>query len=198
MLNVPPGCAALILIMIAIGFLQLVLGYQLDDYALRPGDFMAAPLAVHAIITLISYQFLHANALHLGVNVLMLLAFGSAMNRMVGTPRFILFYLLAGMLAALAHIAAYSDGVGALVGASGAISGVMGFVLWRIMRQPRRRLELLLLMLISQPVLAWAAGDMMGGEIAWLAHLAGFVFGIGVATIPQVTQKNRSIDGAGR
>jgi membrane associated rhomboid family serine protease len=197
MLNVPPGCAALILIIIVTGFLQLMLGYHFDDYAFRPIDFIAAPLAPHSIMTLLSYQFLHANLLHLGVNSLMLLAFGSAMNQMVGTPRFILFYLISGIVAALAHMVVYPGGTSALVGASGAISGVMGFVLWHILRQPNRCMTLMM-MLVIQPLLAWAAGDMLGGEIAWVAHLAGFAFGIVAAIMPKVIKKIRSIDDAGR
>jgi membrane associated rhomboid family serine protease len=65
-----------------------------------------------------------------------------------------------------------------MLGASGAISGAMGFVLWRVMNKPKMRIQLFILMAVVQPIMAWAAGTSLGGEIAWVAHLAGFVAGV--------------------
>ncbi|HCM84422.1 MAG TPA: rhomboid family intramembrane serine protease [Alphaproteobacteria bacterium] len=181
MFRIPSASGAMLLLLIAIYALQIITGFDITDYSVQPHQFWEDPLSLHHLLTLITYQFLHANLLHLGVNGLMLLAFGSAMARIVGSARFILLYLFCGIIAAVAHLFAYADQTSYLVGASGAVSGAMGFVLWGIIQHPRKRLQLILAILILQPVLAFASGTLFGGEIAWLAHVAGFAAGIGMA-----------------
>lgn len=164
--------------MLVVHLLQQFGGINTENYSLQPIAFWQAPLALHSLVTLFTYQFLHASWMHFGVNALMLLAFGSAMARMTNGPFFILFYLCCGVAAALAHIMVYADQAGYLLGASGAVSGAMGFVLWLSIQNKKRQLQLLLLIVIIQPILALASGDLLGGEIAWLAHVAGFITGV--------------------
>lgn len=180
--RIPPICLALLAVLLAAHLLPWLFHWDVSPFLLQPAAFWTAPLSLPNLLSLLSYQFFHAGFLHLGVNMGMLLAFGSAMERIAGPLKFLPFYLLFGVIAALAQAAAMPDSQGLLVGASGAISGAMGFVLWRMMRRrPRERLRLITAMLATQPLLAWVAGTSLGGNIAWVAHLAGFVAGIGMA-----------------
>ncbi len=181
MFRIPTACGALLFLILIVHMLQVFGGFDFTAYSVQPDLFRSAPFAPQHFMTLLTYQFLHANWMHLGMNSAMLLAFGSAMARITGGKIFILIYLICGIIAALAHIGVYADHAGYLIGASGAVSGAMGFVLWRVMRDPRARLKMLLVIAISQPVMALAGGAWTGGEIAWLAHLAGFAAGIGFA-----------------
>ena len=175
--NLPPATLILLSVLCALHLGHALLDFDITLYLLQPVTFWAAPLTPHNLFTLITYQFFHANWLHLGVNAGMLLAFGSAAERMTGSMRFPLLYLSCGVIAALVQAAVQPDSTGVLLGASGAISGTMGFVLWRLMHRPRMRAQLILMMVVVQPVLAWVAGTSLGGEIAWVAHLAGFAAG---------------------
>lgn len=181
--NIPPACAGLLLIILVVHLLQQFGGIDTESYSLQPLAFWQNPFSLHSLVTLFTYQFLHASWMHMGVNALMLLAFGSAMVRMTNGSFFILFYLFCGVIAAMAHILVYADQVGYLLGASGAVSGAMGFVLWLSIQNKKRQLQLLLLIVIIQPVLALASGDLLGGEIAWVAHVAGFIVGIVAAIV---------------
>lgn len=149
-------------------------------------------------LTLITSQFLHAGLLHLGGNMLYLWIFGNNVEEQMGHGRFIMFYLLCGILAALAQwfFARYSD-IPSL-GASGAIAGVMGAY---IIRFPRARILTLLPIFIFITVIRVPAYFFLGlwfvqqafygvaslgpdtnigmqnGGVAYWAHAGGFVFG---------------------
>lgn len=181
--NAPLSCIILLCLMLFAHLLQLFGIIDAAVYSVQPQEFWRAPLALHSIVTLFTYQFLHAGWLHLGVNTMMLLAFGSGMIRIVGSARFIIFYLVTGMLAALAHLLIYPESDGYLIGASGAISGAMGFVLWRMIRQPRKRMQLLFAIIITQLILMASGSALLGGDIAWAAHLAGFAVGIAASLV---------------
>lgn len=71
-------------------------------------------------------MFLHANLWHLGGNLLVLLVFGPSVEQALGGPRYGALYLLAGIAAAAAHVWVYPGSFSGLLGASGAIGGVMG------------------------------------------------------------------------
>lgn len=121
--------------------------------------------------------------MHLGINMLTLAAFGAPVERLLGVRRFVLFYLVCGVVAGLVHILVYPDSLDPVVGASGAISGVFGAVLM-LMRYVGSLTSLL-------PVAGiWIALNVFfgifggtpgaGGEsVAWVAHIAGFLFGLG-------------------
>lgn len=175
--RVPAACLAIIAVMLAVHLLQIFGWINAEAFAVQPVAFWAQ-LSLHQIITLFTYQFLHAGWIHFFMNAMMLLAFGSAMIRLVGSPRFVIFYLGCGVIAAFAYLCVYPDSPAYLVGASGAISGVMGFVLWHLVREPHRRVRLIIALVISQVILVVAGSSLLGGEIAWLAHAAGFACGI--------------------
>lgn len=151
------------------------------------------PTGIPVILTLITSQFLHGGIAHLGGNMLYLWIFGDNLENDMGHGRFLIFYLLCGVLAGLSQvmITAYS-GQNLLVpslGASGAISGVLGGY---ILQHPGRRVRVwILLGVYSIPAIIvvglWFVFQIMnsigtlGGEetggVAYAAHIGGFVAG---------------------
>ncbi|MFQ5890422.1 MAG: rhomboid family intramembrane serine protease [Gemmatimonadota bacterium] len=142
--------------------------------------------------TLITSMFLHGGWGHLIGNMWFLWVFGNNIEDSMGHFRFLLFYLLAGLIAAGAHILSVPGSGVPTVGASGAISGVMGAYL---ILYPRVRVYTLVIFVIFVRVFAlpafvllgyWfvlqlfmgAAGGSMGGGVAFWAHVGGFLAGV--------------------
>lgn len=161
----------------------------LQNFGVVPAYFSAA--------TLITSMFLHGSWMHVIGNMWYLWIFGDNVEDRFGHGRFIVFYLLAGMIAAGGQIAMDPHSILPTIGASGAIAGVMGayFVLY-----PRSRVHTLipffpfffevyeipaifllgfwfLMQLVSAGSIALTANT-NGGGVAFMAHVAGFLFGI--------------------
>jgi membrane associated rhomboid family serine protease len=171
---------------------ELVRGVPLDGGelgALPTGCTLAPvpdkPVRLAAFLSL----FLHADLLHLGGNMLYLWIFGNNVEDHLGHVRFLAFYLVCGLLATAAFTAVNAGSPITIVGASGAIAAVLGAYL---LLYPTARVRVLFLPLfflsIRMPALLvlglWfvfqlqdfeAAG--VGGGVAYLAHVAGFVAG---------------------
>ncbi len=145
--------------------------------------------------TLITHQFLHGDLLHLGSNMLFLWVFGDNMEEEWGHVRFLLFYLACGVAAALFQYAAEPASMIPMVGASGAIAGVLGGYLLLF---PRARIDLFLFLLIYFRLIptpawlvlgVWFALQIWGGVsapadeggVAYWAHAGGFIAGVLVA-----------------
>jgi membrane associated rhomboid family serine protease len=142
-------------------------------------------------VTLFTSMFLHGGLAHLGGNMLYLWIFGDNVERALGRTRFLLFYVLCGVAAGLAHIAANATSNLPTVGASGAISGVLGSYLVLF---PRNRVRVfvgygvstvpalvmlgfwVLIQLVSG--IGSVASTTETGGVAYLAHLAGFAAGV--------------------
>jgi membrane associated rhomboid family serine protease len=133
-------------------------------------------------------MFLHGSLLHLLGNMWFLWIFGNNVEDYLGKLGFILFYLLAGAAATVAHVLYEAGSVSPVIGASGAIAGVMGMylVLW-----PRARVISFVpfffffllplpafLVLVLWFVLQFFTGPNTG--VAWVAHVGGFAFGAAV------------------
>jgi membrane associated rhomboid family serine protease len=147
-------------------------------------------------LTILSSMFMHGSIGHIAGNMLFLGVFGDNVESRLGHFRFLLFYLLAGIFGALTHslgagIAALAGNGSALlepmVGASGAISGVLGAYL---MLFPGNRVYVLVFDFIPTALSAWfviglwfimqIGGGLSGwtsSGVAYLAHVGGFVFG---------------------
>jgi len=146
--------------------------------------------------TLVTYQFLHAGWLHIAGNLLLLFLAGPFIEDVWGRPLFLGFYLTAGVLGGLMHVGAQPDSLTPLIGASGAVSGIMGAFLVRYRRTRIRFFYLvgvfwrgtfsapawvmLPLWFALQLGLAMAAGH-GGGGVAYWAHVGGFTFGAAAA-----------------
>jgi membrane associated rhomboid family serine protease len=141
--------------------------------------------------TLVTSMFLHGGWAHLGGNMLFLWIFGDNLERLMGHARYALFYLLTGLAAGLAHIVFNSASTVPSVGASGAISGILGGYMLLF---PRNRVRVLtrggimavpafvmlglwiVLQLVSG-VGSMARTEETGG-VAYMAHIGGFVAGL--------------------
>ncbi len=171
----------------------LVIGFGMIPIVIN--DVVVQPIVwLPEEITFISYAFLHADWLHLGTNMLFLWIFGDNIEDALGHFRYLLFYIICAILAGLAHYYMNIDSNGPLIGASGAVAGVMGAY---VLLFPFARLWVIAKIVIPIP-LAIPAFWMLGvwiliqlfyafvasdGTVAWWAHVGGFVAGIIFAII---------------
>ena len=137
-------------------------------------------------LTLISGLFLHGGWMHLIGNMAYLWVFGDNVEDSMGHLRFLVFYLLCGILASTAHVVANPDSVSPLIGASGAVAGVMGAY---VMLHPKVKVLVLAfnripVFLPAYALLAgWLALQFYSAytapeeAVAWWAHIGGFVAG---------------------
>jgi membrane associated rhomboid family serine protease len=138
--------------------------------------------------TMFSSLFLHAGWVHLLGNLWFLWIFGEALEDDLGPGRFLAFYLFCGFFAGIFHVLAASRLTVPLIGASGAIAGVLGGYLVRLPKAPIRTLVFWRLKPETWQVPAyvllalWLAlqfyGLRQGGTVAWVAHLGGFLVGV--------------------
>ena len=142
------------------------------------------------LISPITYQFLHGGLAHLGINMLTLAAFGSGVERRLGSTRMLAFYLLCGIAGAYAQFAADPESPRVLIGASGAISGLFAAVLWFTVRQQGFWVVVGLWLLMN--VITGESDPIAGGSghIAWMTHLGGFVAGL--VLFPLFDRKSRA------
>jgi len=140
-------------------------------------------------LTLITSMFLHGGWMHLIGNMLFLWVFGDNVEDCLGHRRFMIFYLFSGIGGALAHALVNPGSVSPMIGASGAISGILGAYL---VLHPRAQVLVLAFMYIPvrlpafvilglwiglQMFNASVAGSADGGGTAWWAHIGGFITG---------------------
>lgn len=145
--------------------------------------------SAHALTTPFTALFVHGSWLHLLGNLLFLYVFGAMAEERMGRVRFALFYVGCGYVALVCYAAAHADSGQTLVGASGAISAVLGAFLYLF---PKARVTSLFPFLFFLPLrfpawivlvfwfaLQWAAaqGAGSGPGVAYLAHVAGFAAG---------------------
>lgn len=158
------------------------------------------PIAVvnlELVYGLVTHMFLHAGFMHLAGNMLFLWIFGDNLEEQMGRLRFLGFYLLAGLAAAGAQILAAPMSDVPMVGASGAIAGVLGGYLLMF---PRARVDILVIFVIffkvftlpawvmlglwfAMQILGGFTVDGAGGGVAYWAHAGGFLAGV-VLTLP--------------
>jgi membrane associated rhomboid family serine protease len=147
-------------------------------------------------LTLLVSMFMHGSLMHLVGNMLFLWIFGDNVEDDLGPARYTAFYLVTGLAAALAHVVStFAFGDNPFIpslGASGAISGVMGGYL---VMHPHRRVRVIILRVLTQvpayvAVGLWFAfqlisafgvigqGPQAGGGVAFMAHIGGFIAGV--------------------
>jgi membrane associated rhomboid family serine protease len=212
--NVPRSVTWIALLLIAVQVVRDLLPDELDltlllALAFIPARYSGAALElpggyVTAVTSFVTYMIVHSGWLHLGVNVLWMLAFGSAVARRMSGRDFLLFSILCGIAGALTHLALHFGDLTPVIGASAAISGQMAGAL-RLIFKPQR--------LPGEPALDYASTPAMSlketfsdkrmlgflvfwvalnayfglsavriagedGSIAWEAHIGGFLCGL--------------------
>jgi len=143
---------------------------------------------VHPPLTLLTAMFVHGGFLHLAGNMLFLWIFGDNIEDVMGHFRFIVFYLLVGLAASMTHVLADVNSLVPMVGASGAVAGILGayFVLF-----PRANVQTLVFLIFFVTVVRIPAVVFLGlwfvfqilssgssDGIAWFAHIGGFAAGV--------------------
>ena len=199
----------LIAINVVVFLHEMSLGSQLNSffqlYAVVPQELSASFAGtppnqpVPELATLITSQFLHGGLMHIAFNMLFLWTFGNNIEDSLGHVKFLLFYLLCGVLAGLTHWFFDMQSVVPTVGASGAIAGVMGAY---ILKYPKAKIVTLLPLgiifttiripavfflgfwFVQQAVSSVASlGVTTEGGVAYWAHAGGFIFGAVIGPI---------------
>ncbi len=192
----------LIAVNIAVFLFELSLGQARGEsfvsaFSLVPARMFGIPGAPAGLLpagmTIFTSMFIHGGLLHVGGNMLYLWIFGNNVEDAMGRCRFIVFYLACGCVAAASHAAVSRASMVPMIGASGAISGVLGAYL---LLYPQARVLTLFTLgffvkLIEVPAVAvlgfWfvlqflnvlAGQRAAGGGVAWMAHVGGFIAGI--------------------
>ena len=139
-------------------------------------------------LSIIFSMFLHGSFLHLGGNMLFLWVFGNNVEDRMGVPGYIGFYVLSGIVGSAAHILVQPDSTIPMVGASGAIAGVMGAYLVLFPEAPILSLIFIFIRVIPAKWLlgVWFLYQFFinpAAGVAWVAHVGGFLFGAAVALL---------------
>lgn len=189
----PRGFAVVTVFIILVNAYVFLLELSGGDRFVR--TWSAIPIRIihgHHAITLLSSMFMHASWMHIIGNMVFLWAFGPAIEDAMGHTRFLFFYLAGGVTAMSAQILADPHSAIPCLGASGAIAAVMGAF---IVTFPHNRIRALIFFLIFFRVTYIPAvvligfwfliqvfnfgivADVRTGGVAYIAHIAGFIFG---------------------
>jgi len=194
---------AIIVVNAFVFFLELSGGEAfVKQWSVIPADVSAG----RHLVTLVTAMFMHAGWLHIIGNMVFLWAFGPEIEDAMSRPRFLMFYLLTGLAASVAQIAAMPSSTVPNLGASGAIAGVMGAFLITYPRDQIRTLVLfgwLAQITVIPAVLLiglWfltqlfsevgAVAAAQTGGVAYAAHVGGFILG---AAIGRFFERGRRI-----
>ena len=149
---------------------------------------------IHPALTVFTAMFMHGGVFHLGGNMLYLWIFGNNIEDKLGHLRFIIFYIFCGITAAYSHALIDPHSLTPMIGASGAISGILGAYLLLFPRAGVYTLIFLgfFVQVVKIPALIvigfWAivqfinglvsTGFVKQGGVAWFAHIGGFLTGL--------------------
>jgi membrane associated rhomboid family serine protease len=203
----PYVTVALIAANVLVFFYQLSLGERLDQFIYQYGAIPAVILgsqtlpadmvAIPATLSLFTSMFMHGGFMHIIGNMLYLWIFGNNIEDAMGHVKFILFYFITGLAASMAHLLSDVSSTIPTVGASGAISGVLGAYL---LLYPRAQVMTFLMLFYFIRLMYIPAGLVLGfwfllqivnsvisgaggGGVAWWAHIGGFVAGMALVGI---------------
>lgn len=217
--NVPAVIVVLAAVLVAIQVVRNLVGEGIDVeilalFAFIPARFDPTVFADGVLPggsgadlwTFVTYAFLHADFMHVGINTLWLLAFGSPVARRFGTARFVIFFLFTAAAGAGLHLLTHAGEPVPMIGASAAVSGCMaaslrfmfateGYAAWRpdtarhavhVPAQPLTRI--LRDRRVISFVVVWfainiafglgAPSGIASGTVAWEAHIGGFLAGL--------------------
>jgi membrane associated rhomboid family serine protease len=195
MINLPDVTKYLLGLLLLI---HLVVTYALDNtwhnwafihLGFIPGRFTGAALFEPLqFITPLTHMFLHGSWLHMGMNGVMLLAFGSGLERWIGGKKMLVVFFLSGLFGIAAHFVLDPNSIHPVVGASGGLSGMFAVALIMLNRQNsgmsgRYGIMPFVILWIGISVLFGLMGSPDGASIAWAAHIGGFLGGFAVAKL---------------
>jgi len=187
----------LLAINVAIFIFQITLSLEqieffLNDYGVIPNEISQGV----DTYTLMTSMFLHGGLMHLVGNMLFLWIFADNIEAIIGSTFFLLFYLFGGLFASAVHIYIDMDSMIPTVGASGAISAIMGAYLIMF---PKSRIKMIFILMFRRPFFIpaiaflglWFGQQLLSGVgalgattaeeaggVAWWAHIGGFAYGL--------------------
>lgn len=174
-------------------------------YQITHVEILHIPPLIPLPLTLFSSMFLHGGFLHLFGNMLYLWIFGNNIEDTLGHFRFFLFYLICGLFAGVAQVFSNPNSTVPMIGASGAIAGVLGGYLFLF---PGAKVITLVFFLFFLKIIRIPAllvlgfwffiqllnlGGGAGGNVAWVAHVGGFIAGLILVKLfqPQPAKRRR-------
>jgi membrane associated rhomboid family serine protease len=185
----PSVTAAIIMLNVAAFVVELSQG---EAFVTRWALIPAAIVSGHRLLTIVTAMFMHGSWLHIISNMVFLWAFGPEVEDLMTRRRYLTFYLVGGLAATLAQVAATPASTVPTLGASGAIAAVMGAFL---VTYPRDKIRSVLVILVFVSVTyvpavlligVWfviqflslgAVTQQSAGGVAYAAHVGGFIFG---------------------
>jgi len=185
-----PVVTAFIILVNAIVFVRELMGG--DAFVMQWSAIPDQIVSGHRWITIVTAMFMHGSWSHIIGNMIFLWAFAPEIEDAMGRGRYLVFYLIGGLIAMLAQVAASPHSTVPNLGASGAIAAVMGAF---IVTYPRDQIKTVLFILVfvritfipaalligfwflTQIVHAGTVAQVQTGGVAYLAHIGGFVFG---------------------
>jgi len=194
--RIPVMTASIIAVNVLVFVMELVGGEAfVTTWSLHPADIVAG----HHLITILTSMFMHGSWSHILGNMVFLWAFGPEIEDLMGRRGYLVFYLLGGLAATAAQVAADPSSTVPNLGASGAIAAVMGAFL---VTYPRDRIRSLLVIFIFVQMryipaalligvwfllqlvnLGAVAPQQASGGVAYAAHVGGFIFGVVTARL---------------
>ena len=193
--RVPLVTALIILVNVFVFVLELMRG---ETFVMQWSAVPAQIVSGHHWITILTAMFMHGSWSHIIGNMIFLWAFAPEIEDAMGRGRYLVFYLLGGLVAMLAQILADPHSTVPNLGASGAIAAVMGAFL---VTYPRDQIRTLLFIFVfarirfipaalligfwflTQLFHAGAVAQVQTGGVAYLAHIGGFIFGAATARL---------------
>jgi membrane associated rhomboid family serine protease len=182
----------------------------IEEFGLVPcrltGACRVGPELPSPILTIFTSMFMHGGLFHIGGNMLYLWIFGNNVEDTLGHGRYLLFYLLSGIAAALAQTAVGPSSMVPMVGASGAVSGVLGAYLLLF---PHAHVTTLIILgfffrLVQIPAMVvlgfWIVLQVLNGlgsfgssgGVAFFAHIGGFLVGMGLLYVLKPRARSRA------
>ena len=194
--------------LIAVNILAFLLELQfgLEYVVMKYGAIPIEIVNGQDLETMFTSMFLHGGSMHLAGNMLYLWIFGDNIESYLGRFKFILFYLICGLIAIFAHIIVSGSSEVPMVGASGAISGILGAYL---IKYPKAKVLVLIPIIFFITVRRIPALFVLGfwfimqlfsgvvtiggegGGVAFWAHIGGFVAGLGLILL--LSEKKRKV-----
>ena len=187
--RVPVVTAIIIVVNVAVFVMELTRG---EAFVMRWSAIPVQIVSGHHWITILTAMFMHGSWSHIIGNMIFLWAFGPEIEDAMGRGRYLVFYLIGGLVAMLAQVLADPHSTIPNLGASGAIAAVMGAFL---VTYPRDRIRSVLFIFVfaritfipaalligfwflTQLLHAGAVATVQTGGVAYLAHVGGFIFG---------------------
>jgi len=199
--NAPPGTLSICGFLVACHLLFRFVDHPWQDlaldtfafvplYFLSQFDSQGSGLSPMVSLSLVTHAFLHGDFVHLALNTGFLLAFGTAVERRIGTLRFFVLFACCAAAGALAETAASHRVPVQLIGASGAVYGMMAAAVPIMFhsgrpKRLRRMLEFVAIIMGLNLIFALVGlGDFLAGaQVAWRAHVGGFVAGLALILV---------------